>query len=84
MDHHTKAFNAIKDAISADCLVHIFDPTKPILIEADASLQGIGSIVLQSELNSHPDGLEIPLDLRLIAFVSKSLSEAEKCYSNIK
>ena len=44
MDHHTKVFNSIKDAISADCLVHFFDPTKPIFIESDASLQGIGSI----------------------------------------
>ena len=38
MDHHTKAFNLIKDVISADWLVHLFDPTKPICIESAASL----------------------------------------------
>ena len=84
MDHHTKAFNPIKDTISTDILVHFFYPTKPIFIDSDAHLQGIGSILLQSESNSHPDGLEIPLDLRPIAFVNKSLSETEKHYSNIE
>ena len=84
MDHHTKAFNSIKDTISADCLVHFFDQTKPLSIESDASLQDIHSILLQSELHLHPDGLEIPLDLRPITFRSKSLSETEKQYSNIE
>ena len=58
MDHHTKAFNSVKDTISTDCLVHFFDPTKPIFIESDASLESIGSILLQSESNSHLDGLK--------------------------
>ena len=39
---------------------------------------------LQSELNFHPDGFEILPDLRPITFASKSLSETEKCYSNIE
>ena len=45
-DHHNKAFTSIKDAISADCLVHFLDLSKPIFIESDANLQGIGSILL--------------------------------------
>ena len=84
MDYHTNVFNSIKDAISTDCLVDFLDPTKPIFNESDARLQGIGSILLQSESNYHPDGLEITLDLRPMTFASKSLSEIEKHYSNIK
>ena len=84
MDYHTKVLNSIKGAISTDCLVHFFDPTKPIFIEPAASLQDLGSSLLQGELKSHQDGLEIPLDLRPIAFVNKSLSETEKVFSNIE
>ena len=70
IEHHTKVFNSIKDAISTDCLVHFFDPTKPIFIESDAQVYKVfDSILLQSESNSHLDGLEIPADLRPIAFV---------------
>ena len=84
MEHHTKVFNSIKDAIRADCLVHIFDLTKPMFNEPNACLQDIGSIFLQSRLNSIQMALKIPPDLRPIAFASKSLSETEKYFSNIE
>ena len=84
MDYHTKLFSSIKEATSTNCLVHFFDLIKPIFIESDTCLQGIGSNLLQSESSAHPDDIEIPPDLRPITFANKSLSETEKCYSNIE
>ena len=70
-----EAFQAAKKfLILADVLVH-FDPDLPLLLACDASSYGIGAVL------SHrmKDGSECP-----IAFVSRSLSEAERKYSQIE
>ena len=70
-----------------------YDKTKPIFIEADASGQGLGAVLLQGSVNneelkqaSQTDGkyLKFRNKLKPIAFASKSLSEAEQRYSNIE
>lgn len=70
-----EAFLASKQLLtSAEVLVH-FDPELPLLLACDASSYGIGA-VLSHQL---PDGSERP-----IAFVSRSLTEVERKYSQIE
>ena len=68
------AFKASKDAlVNSKALCH-FDPAKPIVVVADSSAYGIGA-VLCHELN----GIEYP-----ITFVSRTLTAAEKNYSQLE
>jgi transposase InsO family protein len=63
-------FNRIKhDIASATKLVH-YDPNKPAIIETDASLKGLGAVLIQ--------------DGKPVRFLSKSLTKAETDYANIE
>ena len=44
---HTEPFERIKNAISNDCLLQLYDVSHPLLIECDASKKGLGCILLQ-------------------------------------
>ena len=68
------AFIKVKEALQSDALLVHFDPKKPILLACDASPYGCGA-VLSHEM---PDGTERP-----IAYASRSLSPAEKNYSQL-
>lgn len=62
------------DTIKADIasfvkLIH-YDPSKPAIIEADASLKGRGAVLIQ--------------DGKPVRFLSKALTPAEANYSNIE
>ena len=60
----------VKRAIaSAVQLVH-YDPSKPAVIETDASLKGLGAVLIQ--------------DSKPVRFISKALTTAEVNYSNIE
>ncbi|KAK8783048.1 hypothetical protein V5799_015611 [Amblyomma americanum] len=69
-----RAFEAVKNSlINSDMLVH-FDPTKELVLECDASPEGIGAVL------SHViDGIERP-----IAFRSRTLTKTEKNYSQLE
>ena len=90
---HQEAFNTIKDAICEDALLSYYDKDKPIFIEVDASRQGLGAVLLQGDIShadvsicNQTDGNYLLLreSLKPIGYASKSLSEAEKRYSNIE
>ena len=68
------AFMEVKEALQSDALLVHFDPQKTIILACDASPYGCGAIL------SHvmPDGVERP-----IAYASRSLSSAEKNYSQL-
>ena len=58
---------------SNSCLTH-FDPTLPLALACDASAYGVGAVVA----HKMADGTERP-----IGYVSRTLSEAEKNYSQL-
>ena len=79
LPNHTKAFNAIKEELcgNTDILLY-YRPEKKLFLEVDASLLGLGCVLLQPKLND-----EHELDsLVPIAYGSKTLNETEKCYAN--
>ena len=69
-----KAFLASKEAlINSEALIH-FDPQKPIVVVADSSSYGIGAV-----LYHRVDNQERP-----VCFVSRSLTSAERNYSQLE
>ena len=63
-------FENIKQAMANAVDLTHFDPTKPTIIETDASLKGLGAVLIQ--------------DGKPIKFLSKSLTQTESNYSNIE
>ena len=92
-DTHQEAFQVIKDAVCDDALLSYYDKNRPTFIEVDASGQGLGAVLLQGDISpeelrscNQTEGnyLLIRDKLKPIAYASKSLSDAEKRYSNIE
>ena len=70
-----EAFERFKELLlSSKVLVH-FDPKLPVVLACDASSYGIGAVLA----HKLPDGTEKP-----ISFASRTLSAAEKKYSQIE
>ena len=68
-DHH-KEFDTVIENISRETLLRHFDATLPTAIETDASMKGLGAVLIQE---GQP-----------IRFCAKSLTSAESNYSNIE
>ena len=82
---HDKAFQDLKDMVSEHCLIQFYNPHKPLFIECDASKPCIGCVMLQLDDNLAANTVDgIPTNLKHVAYVSKSLSEAEQNYANIE
>ena len=67
---HQKAFESLKQVITEAPVLAYYDPEKDNLIQSDASLQGIGCVLIQ--------------DSRPVCYASRSLTETESRYSNIE
>ena len=67
---HQKAFDNVKSLITTECTLTYFDPTKPSVVQVDASMRGLGAALLQVN--------------KPIAFASKALKDAETRYANIE
>ena len=72
----TRCCSRAKSIIKADACIKFYDETKPLYLETDTSGVGLGASLLQTRNGT--------MALRPIAFTSKSLSSAEKRYSNIE
>ena len=70
-----QAFKLAKEALQADSLLVHYDTEKPLILACDASQYGIGAVL------SHvmPDQQERP-----IAYISRTLTPAEKNYSQLE
>ena len=68
------AFENCKKALTSDKLLVHYDSKKPLVLDCDASPYGLGAVI------SHifPDGTERP-----VAYASRSMTPAEKNYSQI-
>ena len=72
---HQQAYQTAKDALQADSLLTHYDTSKPLILACDASDHGIGAV-----LSHIVDGnLERP-----VAYISRTLSAAEKHYSQLE
>ncbi|XP_048244738.1 uncharacterized protein K02A2.6-like [Haliotis rufescens] len=69
-----KAFNMVKGHLSSCDLLTHYDPHKKLVLACDASPYGVGAVLSHQS----DDGVEKP-----IAFASRSLSQAEKNYSQL-
>ena len=67
---HQQAFETLKNAIHGDMTLTYFDPNKPVEIEVDASMIGLGAALIQCG--------------KPIAFASKALTPTESRYANIE
>ena len=67
---HQDAFDKIKNAISAETTLGYYDPTKEIILQADASTTGLWATLLQ--------------DQKPIVFASKTLTDTKSRFANIE
>jgi hypothetical protein len=68
--HHQLSFEKLKQAVTADSTLQYFDTSQTPVLQADASLKGLGAAVLQ---NGKP-----------VTYASKSLSDVETRYACIE
>ena len=70
---HVRAFNAVKATLTSDTVMFYFDPLKETELTTDASPFGLSSILAQHILGQ--------MDRRIVAYISRSLSDVERRYS---
>ena len=70
-----QAFDHIKTVLSSHPTLALYNPNHETCLSTDASLCGLGAVLHQKQ----PTG-----EWRSVAYQSRSLSETEQCYSQIK
>ena len=61
--------------MSENSLLHYYDPCKPLFLQCDASLRGVGAALLQPDADDK---------LKPVAYASKSLTPTEQRYACIE
>ena len=81
---YQQPFTNSKSIIKADVCMKLYDNSKPLYLEIDASGIGLGAALLQLHDNMVCQKGVAPQNIALcpIAFTSKSLTDAEWRYSN--
>lgn len=67
---HQQAFEALKTQVTCESTLCYFDVNKPVTLEVDASMKGLGAAIIQEN--------------KPIAFGSKALTDTQSRYSNIE
>lgn len=67
---HESELNDLLATITADPVLVIYDPAKPVIVQTDASKDGLGCVIMQ---DGHP-----------IAYASRTLSKSEQRWAEIE
>ena len=65
-----ESFSKLKNILSSIPVLTFYDVNKPVIISCDASQSGFGTLLLQ--------------DGKPVAYISRALSNTEKCYAQIE
>ena len=90
LPYHQKAFEEAKKAVHDHANLQFYDRNKQLYLEVDASENQIGCALMQTyngtehPCDSNPDINPEPTDVVPLAFAAKTLSPAERRYSNIE
>ena len=63
-----RAFNVLKDELSSNRVLALYDPKRETIVSADASSFGLGSVLLQRQLTG---------EMRPVAYASRSITDTE-------
>ena len=67
-------YQELQNKISSDACLHYFNASKPVIIQVDASIRGLGALLIQADSESKNSPVE---------YTSKSITPAESRYANI-
>ena len=72
---HQETFDHLKESLSTNVTLGLYDPDKESVLSADASSYGLGAVLRQKQ----PDGT-----LKPIAYASRSMTDTEQRYAQIE
>ena len=70
-----RAFNVLKDELSSNRVLALYDPKRETIVSADASSFGLGSVLLQRQLIG---------EMQPVAYASRSMTDTERRYAQIE
>ena len=74
-EEEKKCYNQLKDLLASDSVLTFYDPKLPLRVDCDASSYGIGAVLSHIDDN----GVDRPIE-----FISRTLTSAERKYSQIE
>ena len=74
-DSQQQAFEAVRNMVSSDTILALFDPHRPTQVSADASSYGLGAVLMQQQ----PSG-----ECKPISYISQALTTTEQRYAQIE
>ena len=74
-DSQQQAFEAVRNMMSSDTILALFDPHRPTQVSADVSSYGLGAVLMQQQ----PSG-----EWKPISYISRALTTTEQRYAQIE
>ena len=72
---HQKTFEHLKQSLSTDVTLGLYDPSRETILSADASSFGLGAILRQKQSDR---------TVKPIAYASRSMTNTEQRYAQIE